>query len=397
MLTHDAQKFDIAVSIEKARLLEQTRRRAIQLETIVESITNAVIVFAPEDRIASANPAVRHVLGLPLELCLGVHLHDIVAQERGSEIANRAQVISLALESSRQKIQQGAPTVRRRFELSGQIIDASFAPANWKEGQSLDIVAIFRDVTRQARIDRIKEEFISVAAHELRTPLTVLQGYTELLLSESVGKVTPMQERFLKTIKANLERLAELVTNLLDISRIEAGTLQLNFKELCLPNLVDEVLPAFQAEIEQKGLTLVVEVPRHLPVIWGDQSRLAQLLNNLMSNACKYTPGGGQIGIMARQVNGQIQVDVMDTGVGISLQDQEQIFSRFFRADNPLIREIGGSGLGLSIAKSIVALHGGEIWVDSELGSGSTFSFTLPLAREGSPDTMDSPGHPGPS
>ena len=382
------------MSIEKARLLEQTRRRAIQLESIVESITDAVIVFGPEDRIASANPAVRHVLGLPLELCLGVRLHDIIAQECGREVADRAQVISLAFESSRQKMQQDAPKVKCRFELSGQVIDASFVLVNWKEGQPPDIVAIFRDVTRQAHIDRIKEEFISVAAHELRTPLTVLQGYTELLLSESVGKVAPMQERFLKTIKANLERLAELVTNLLDISRVEAGTLQLNFEELCLPNLVAEVLPAFQAEIEQKGLTLVVEVPRNLPVIWGDQSRLAQLLNNLMSNACKYTPGGGQIGIMARQVNGQIQVDVMDTGVGISLQDQEQIFSRFFRADNPLIREIGGSGLGLSIAKSIVVLHGGEIWVDSELGSGSTFSFTLPLAREGSPDTMDPPEGP---
>jgi signal transduction histidine kinase len=201
--------------------------------------------------------------------------------------------------------------------------------------------------------------------------------------------VEPTQAQFLQIIKANVERLVDLSNNLLDHSRIKAGMVQLKIQKLQLCDLVNEVVATFRPEIERKELDLTVDVPADLSPIWGDRGRLVQLLTNLMSNACKYTPGGGQVGISARQLNGQIQVDVMDTGIGISRQDQEQLFSRFFRADNPLIREIGGTGLGLSIAKSIVSLHGGKIWVDSDLGRGSTFSFTLPLAAGDRPDLTD--------
>ena len=363
--------------------LRQQEIEAEKTRAIVEGITDAVIVFDPEDRVTSANPAVERVLELPLTSHLGTRLHDVVVQERDSEVAESALTVFTAFVSSKQKIQQGAALAECKFKLGDKVIDASFAPVVPQEGKPLSIVAVFRDVTRQARIDQLKEEFISVAAHELKTPMTALQGYTELLLSESVGKITPMQEDFLQIIKTNVERLADLANDLLDVERIEAGTVQLQIQELHLADLVDEVVVFFQTKVEHKGLNLMVEVPRDLPVIWGDRGRLVRLLTNLMDNACKYTPGGGQVGIAARQVDGKIQVDVMDTGIGISRQDQEQLFSRFFRADNPLIREIGGTGLGLSIAKSIVSLHGGEIWMDSELGRGSTFSFTLPLARDG--------------
>ena len=386
-----ARLLERRVEERTAELRESLRQQEILAEktrAIVEGITDAVIVFDPEDRVTSANPAVERVLGLPLESFLGTRLHDIVAQEGRSEIAESALAVFTAFVSSKQRIQQGVSLAECKFELNDKVIDASFAPVARQKGEPLDIVAVFRDVTRQARIERLKEEFISVAAHELKTPMTALQGYIELLLSESAGQVTPIQERFLQIIKTNVERLAELANNLLDVSRIEAGMVQLQIQELHLSDLVDEVVVTFQAEIERKGLTFIVEVPGDLPVVWGDRGRLVQLLSNLMSNACKYTPGGGQVGLMARQVDSLIQVDVVDTGIGITHQDQEQIFSRFFRADNPLIREIGGTGLGLSIAKSIVSLHGGEIWVDSELGRGSTFSFTLPLTRDGDPDMM---------
>lgn len=377
-----------------AELRDALRQQEILAEktrAIVEGIADAVIVFDVEDRVTNANPAVEHVLGLPIRSFLNARLHDVVAQEDGNEVAESALAVFTAFISSKQKIQQGTPLAECQFELSGKTINASFAPVAQREGEPLSIVAVFRDVTRQARIDRLKEEFISVAAHELKTPMTALQGYTELLLSESVGRVTPMQAHFLQIIKTNVERLAELANDLLDVSRIEAGMVQLQIQELQLFDLVNEVTVTFQAEVERRELALVVKVPCDLPTVWGDRGRLIQLLTNLASNACKYTPSGGRVGIMARQVDGQIQVDVVDTGIGISRQDQEQIFSRFFRADNPLIREIGGSGLGLSIAKSIVSLHGGEIWVESELGRGSTFSFTLPLAKDNRPDAMDSP------
>jgi PAS domain S-box-containing protein len=392
---------DLARSLERrveertSELYESLRQQeflADKNRAIVEGITDAVIVFDSEDRVTSANPAVEHVLGLPLESFLGARLHDIVTQETGREVAENALAVFTAFVSSKQKVQQGAPLAECKFELGEKVIEASFAPVAQQEGELLDIVAVLRDVTRQARIDRLKEEFISVAAHELKTPMTALQGYTELLLSESAGTVTPIQERFLQIIKTNVARLAELANDLLDHSRIEAGMVQLRIQELHLSDLINEVVQTFQAEIERKGLEFKVQMSSDLPTVLGDRSRLVQLVANLMQNACRYTPGGGRVGIMARQVNGQIQVDVMDTGIGISRQDQEQIFSRFFRADNPLIREIGGTGLGLSIAKSIVSLHGGEIWVESELGRGSTFSFTLPLAEDGSPGMVGSLG-----
>ena len=389
-----ARSLEWRVEERTAELQAALRQQEIEAEktrAIVEGITDAVIVFDSQERMTSANPAVERVLGLPLAYCLGKRLHDIVHQVKVSEMAESALSVFTAFVSSRQKIQQGVPLAECKFELGDKVIDASFAPVARQAGEPLSVVAVFRDVTRQARIDQLKEEFISVAAHELKTPMTALQGYVALLLSESVGKVTPTQADFLQVIKTNVERLAELANDLLDVSHIEAGMVQLQIQELHLSDLVDKALAASQAEVERKGLTLVMEVPRDLPVVWGDRSRLVQLLTNLMSNACKYTPGGGKVGIMARQVDGQIQVDVMDTGIGISRQDQEQLFGRFFRADNPLIREIGGSGLGLSIARSIVSLHGGEIWVDSELGRGSIFSFTLPLARDDNLDIMDAP------
>jgi signal transduction histidine kinase len=386
-----ARSLELRVEERTAELQTALRQKEVQAEktrAIVEGITDAVLVFDSQDRVVSANPAVARVLGLSVETFLNARLHDVVAQrgEGDGEAGENALAVFSAFVSSKQKIQQGAPLAECKFELGEQVIEASFAPVALQDGSHLDIVAVFRDVTRQAQIDQLKEEFISVAAHELKTPMTALQGYTELLLSESVGKITATQEQFLQIIKTNVERLANLAGDLLDVSRIEAGMVQLQIRETSLAELIDTVLLTFRPEAERKELTLTVDVPDGLPSVWGDRGRLIQLLTNLMSNACKYTPGGGRVGITARQINGQVQIDVMDTGIGISRQDQEQIFGRFFRADNPLIREIGGTGLGLSIAKSIVSLHGGRIWVDSELGRGSTFSFTLPIAQDGGQD-----------
>lgn len=389
-LAHSQEQRVEERTAELKMALRQKEAQAQKTRAIVEAITDAVIVFDAQDRVISANPAVERVLGLSLREFLNTRLHDIVAQE--GPVEDNTLAIFTAFISSKERIQRGAPLAECRFDLGDKTIEASFAPVLQQDDEGLDIVAVFRDVTRQARIDQLKEEFISVAAHELKTPMTALQGYTELLLSEAAGKVEPMQAQFLEIIKANVERLVDLSNNLLDHSRIKAGMVQLKIQKLQLYHLVDEVVVTFRPEIERKELDLTVDVPQDLSAIWGDRGRLVQLLTNLMSNACKYTPGGGRVGIVAHQLNGQIQVDVMDTGIGISRQDQEQLFSRFFRADNPLIREIGGTGLGLSIAKSIVSLHGGKIWVDSELGRGSTFSFTLPLAHGDRPDITD-PAH----
>jgi len=194
------------------------------------------------------------------------------------------------------------------------------------------------------------------------------------------GQYQERQKQFLNTIKANVDRVLEMVSEFSDISRIETGALKLDIKPFRIDDLVFEVVVSLRPEIEAKEVSLIVDVPPDLPEVWGDRARIIQVLTNLVTNAYKYTPVGGQIAITAQQVDDSVQVDVTDTGIGIAPQDQEKLFTRFFRADHPGVRRVAGTGLGLSIAKSIVEMHGGRIWVKSQLGEGSTFSFTLSLA-----------------
>jgi signal transduction histidine kinase len=226
----------------------------------------------------------------------------------------------------------------------------------------------------------MKSEFLSMAAHELRTPMTSIKGYSDMLLMGLAGEYDERQKQFLDTIKANVDRVLEMVNEFSEISRLETGALKLDAKPLHIDDLVSEVIVSLRPQIEAKEINLSVEVPPDSPEVWGDRTRIIQILTNLVTNAYKYTPDGGRIAITAQWVNDSVQVDVADTGIGIAPQDQEKLFTRFFRADHPGVRRVAGTGLGLSITKSIVEMHGGHIWVESQLGEGSTFSFTLPLA-----------------
>jgi len=201
-----------------------------------------------------------------------------------------------------------------------------------------------------------------------------------MLLLGLAGEYDERQKQFLNTIKANVDRVLEMVKEFSEISRLETGALKLDIKPLHIDDLVSEVVVSLRPQIEAKEINLSAEVPPDLPEVWGDRTRIIQILTNLVTNAYKYTPERGRITIAAQWVDDGVQVDVTDTGIGIAPQDQEKLFTRFFRADHPEVRRVAGTGLGLSIAKSIVEMHGGRIWVKSQLGEGSTFSFTLSLA-----------------
>lgn len=234
--------------------------------------------------------------------------------------------------------------------------------------------------------NRAKTEFMSVASHELKIPMTSIKGYAKLLTLGAGGDLTDQQREFLNIISANVDRMDRLVGDLLDVSRIEAGRLRLEMGQVDLHEVIDTVIQSVKAQIEAKQLALEIDVPATLQPVWGDHERVIQILTNLVSNAYKYTPDGGEIHIM---VNGQtdsassgcLTVSVRDTGVGISLEDQQKLFTKFFRADDPRVRDVPGTGLGLSITKSLVEIHGGEIWFQSEPDCGTTFTFTLPIAR----------------
>ncbi len=238
--------------------------------------------------------------------------------------------------------------------------------------------------------NRAKSEFVSFVAHELKTPMTAIRGYADLLRSGVVGPLNDNQRNFLDVIRANVERMAALVSDLADISRIEAGQLRLNFQRVAVPKAVEEVVRSLGPQIEAKGQRLILEVPEDLPEVWADPIRLVQILTNLISNAHKYTPEGGTIRIKAALSANEwdpdgppqvIHIAVEDTGLGIHPDEQPRIFQRFFRSESDRdAKEQPGTGLGLYITKNLVEMQGGKIWFESVYRQGTTFHFTVPVA-----------------
>jgi signal transduction histidine kinase len=246
--------------------------------------------------------------------------------------------------------------------------------------------SLFAEV-RQA--NQAKSEFVSLVSHELKTPMTSIKGYADLLASGLSGPITDTQSQFLDTIRTNVERMSSLVSDLTDISRIEAGRMRLDFVAVPLPAVAEDVVHSVAGQLEAKKQTLEVSIAPDLPLVWADQIRLAQVLTNLLSNAYKYTPVGGRVMLRAEAAPNTwdpdgaarvVHVAVQDTGIGISPEDQKHIFSKFFRSEDQAVREVTGTGLGLNIFKNLVELQGGKAWFESEPGVGSTFHFTLPVA-----------------
>jgi signal transduction histidine kinase len=236
-----------------------------------------------------------------------------------------------------------------------------------------------------------KSEFVSFVAHELKNPMTSIKGYTELLAAGAVGEINEMQTNFLHTIKSNVERMSTLVSDLNDNSKIEAGRLRLDYKAVDLSEVVDEVNRSTNRQVEDKKQEIELQIPESLPKVWADQTRVSQVMTNLVSNAHKYTPEGGKIIVGAEVSANQwdpegaaqvVHIWVKDNGIGISLEDQQKIFSKFFRSDDQKAREAPGTGLGLNITKSLAEMQGGKIWFESEFRKGTTFHFTIPVAEE---------------
>ncbi len=233
--------------------------------------------------------------------------------------------------------------------------------------------------------NQAKSEFVSLVSHELRTPMTSIRGYSEMLSKGLVGTLNPRQQQFVDVIQRNVNRMRILVSDLLDLSRIETGRLRLEPESTVLELAVDDAFETVEEQLNAKDQRFTANLSENLPQVWADPHRLTQIFINLMGNAVKYTPEGGKIDVTAERVedNGESRVRcvVADTGLGISLEDQERLFTKFFRSDDPLVQEQTGTGLGLAITKSLVELHGGEISVYSQKGRGTTFVFTLPVAN----------------
>lgn len=386
IVIHNAELYsfinDLAARLGDA--LAEQREESGKRQAILQSINEGVIVFDELEQVVLFNPAAEQVLGIPATFALGqalVHLRDYGTNE---EQLKRAKVIYAGLHKGLSAEREQGRVYNQMLELPApaQTIALNVAPVVGSDGSPYGSVAVLRDVTLEIEADRTKRDFISSVSHELRTPLTSIKGYVDLLLLGAAGPLAETQSSFLGVVKNNANRLMDLINDLLEIGRIDAEKISLNYEQFSIKQIFDDVLQTLRAEIERKQLDVHAEIEEGLPEITADLRRTTQVVLNLLSNAVKYTYATGRVHMRASlSPSGMLQVEVEDNGVGISPEQQQNLFRRFYRADNPLRDEAGGTGLGLSIAKSFVELHGGEMWVRSEIGKGSTFSFILPVTQ----------------
>ncbi|NLF03338.1 MAG: GAF domain-containing protein [Anaerolineales bacterium] len=358
-------------------MLKQQQVEATKSQAILEGVADAVIVADAGGRIILVNAAAERVLQLPRVEALGratgemLGLYGAQAQEYIDKLANWA---------DHPETYTVGDHLAAQFTIGERIVSMHLAPVTLNE-EYLGTVSVFRDVTAEVETERAKNEFVSMVSHELRTPITPIKGYADLLLMGVAGQLSDEQRDFLTIIKHNADRLTVLVNDLLDLSRIESGRLKLSVRSMHLHEVIDQVINTTRSRAEQKGISVHSEVPYDLPAVRADTDRVLQVLTNLVNNAYQYTNSGGVVLVTAEASGGMVRISVHDTGIGIPPELRSKVFERFFRADHPLVQKTPGTGLGLAIVKSLVEMHGGRIWADSEVGRGSTFTFTLPIAR----------------
>jgi len=256
----------------------------------------------------------------------------------------------------------------------------SAAPLKDAQGKVIGCVMVFRDVTRERDVERMKDEFISIASHQLRTPLTALRWMTEIIEQPATGPLNEDQAGLVKDMRGSTKRLITLVNDLLNITRIESGRMTVEPVPTILPELIQNVLSDLQAKLAQKSQQGVIEISDSLPTVVIDPKLIRQVYLNLIANASNYSPNSSRITISVREENGEIISEIIDTGLGIPESQQPRIFQKFFRADNAAMANSDGTGLGLYLAKMAVEASGGQIGFKSTEGVGTTFTFSLPLA-----------------
>jgi len=373
--------------------MQQLQEKAVSQSTaILQSLSDGVIVCDQNGAVITVNLAAEKILDRPIDELVTWNLGDLLRRLLGRRV-DELPLDDLLAHPWDERSQPR--TLSATFQIGLRTISVTLDPVISTKEELLGAVAVFRDRTREVESDRLKTEFIGTVSHELRTPMTSIKGFTQLLTMGNLGPVNETQREFLNIIQANAERMIAIINDLLDITKIETGSVELEIRPIHVAETLSKVLLDLQAKVHERQQTLTLSLPAGLPLVRADAHRFNQILFNLVSNAVKYTPRGGSITIEAREVSAEavpedereglrpgryIQIDVRDTGVGIAPDDVPRIWERFYRTENPLKVEAGGTGLGLSLVKPLIRLLGGRIWVESQINVGSTFSFVLPAA-----------------
>ena len=354
---------------QTAARLDQTIRTLTEernlSSAILGSMVEGVAVVNASERVLFSNPSFASVLGLGSPPQPGSGLVEVVRQTELIEAVRKVLAGEARVES---EIVTG--TLRQHF------FAATVAAV--RTTQANGAVVVLHDITDLRKLERVRRDFVANVSHEFRTPLTAIQGFSETLLGGAMND-PQNRDRFLGIILEHARRLARLTDDLLMLSKMDADRLELELRRLPVEQLVAGCVETAQPRAVEKDLRLSVNLGKKLPDIAGDRRRLTEVLQNLLDNAMQYTPAGGQIMVSAERHDGEVVFTVSDTGIGIPQADQPRIFERFYRVDVARSREVGGTGLGLSIAKHLMEAHGGRLWVESEVGQGSQFHFSVPI------------------
>jgi two-component system NtrC family sensor kinase len=346
-----------AIAIENAKLYSETEVERNKLENILTQIEDGVIVVGESNELILVNRRARLAFDLGDEDLSGKNLEEV--------FDNRDLLRAI----------RGEALDPQRIELKAD--DAHFYRVQVTNIQDIGTVATLQDISYLKELDRIKTDFVNTVSHDLRSPLTSILGYVELI--KRAGLVNENQEEYIQRVQMSVHSITSLISELLDLGRIEVGLFD-EFELVSLSPILEESLNGLQPRLIELKQNLTHDIPDKLPSVYGDPIQLRQLLDNLIGNAIKYTQNGGEIKVTGTEEDNKVIIRVADNGRGIPLEEQANIFDRFFRASN-VPDSSTGTGLGLAITKSIVENHRGRIWVDSALGKGSVFTVVLPTSK----------------
>jgi two-component system, OmpR family, sensor histidine kinase VicK len=357
---------DLTDKLQEANATTEGERR--KLASVLMHMTDGVIATDKSGRVILVNHRAEEILGRGQE------------DMRGQDITK---VLSLDEFMKLKDLYRFQDPLLLDFDTKDEemTIEAHFSTISKENGEENGIIAVLHDVTEKERIEQERREFVANVSHELRTPLTSMKSYLEAL-SDGAVHDPDIAPQFLNVTSNETDRMIRLVNDLLQLSRMDNREAQLEMGEIQAPQLVDHVIDRFEMSTKNQDIQFKRKIPEDDVTVEGDRDKLTQLLDNIISNAVKYSPEGGTINVSLKPERERVVISVKDEGVGIPKENIPHVFDRFYRVDKARSRNLGGTGLGLAIAKEIAAAHGGNIWVSSDWGKGTTFSFSLPYAHQ---------------
>ena len=359
-----------AVALENARLYQEASEERETTKTIVDEAFAGILVVDSRLRIMMMNPYAETITGYSADEIIGKPLPEVFGPGLWDEESILHEVVQ-----SGQRVADVETTLSEKAGTRDILLGA----APLRQGYLLT----FTDVTRLKEISRLKSSIVADVSHELRAPLATIKAYTQLLLANRDRGDEDLRSEFLLAIHQESDRLAGIVSDVLDLSRLEAGAFQKQLERLSVGDLIRETIDSLELQARERQIALSYEAPESLPQIIADRSLITTIFRNLVSNGVRFCDEGGRVDVLSRQEGDSISFDVVDDGIGISASDLPQLFEKFHRAQSARDAGISGTGLGLTLAKAAAEAHGGTIAVESELGVGSRFTVTLPISPEG--------------